>query len=536
MEKQIKKRPKPVVLVILDGWGINQNYAGNAITQAKKPFYDSLIAEYPTTTLRAASESVGLPWSENGNSEVGHLNLGLGRILYQDLSRINKEVNDRSIFKNQALLKAILHVQENKSKLHLIGMVSTGGVHASVDHLYALLMMAKKHDLKDVYIHAILDGRDTAFNSGKNYIRGIEQKIVEKQIGKIASVSGRFYAMDRNNNWDRTEVAYRALTEGAGVLSKSAMDAVEESYGKKVYDEEFLPTVITEAGKPVALIGENDAVIFFNYRPDRARQITKALILPDFSGFNRKKYLKNLLFVTFTEYEKGLPVEVAFPPEEIKNTLGEVISRAGLKQLRIAETEKYAHVTYFFNGGQEEKSPGEEHIMVPSPLVKSYDEKPEMSALEVTKKIVQSVNADIYDFILVNYANCDMVGHTGNIAAAIKAIEFLDDCLEKIVKSVLDKNGILLITADHGNAEIMFDMQVGQMNKEHTTNPVPFILVGNEYAGINFGWPDAPGNDLSLLSPKGILSDVAPTILEILGLSKPKEMRGLSLLPNKIVK
>lgn len=528
-----KTRPKPVVLIILDGWGINQNYAGNAIARAKKPFYDSLIAEYPTTTLRASSEAVGLPWSENGNSEVGHLNLGLGRILYQDLSRINKEVNDRSIFKNPALMKAVAHVQKNKSKLHLVGMVSTGGVHSSVDHLYALLMMAKKNGLENVFIHAILDGRDTAFNSGRNYIRGIEQKISEKKIGKIASISGRFYAMDRNNNWDRTEKAYLAMTDGLGELNQSALSAVEESYDKKVYDEEFLPAVITENGKPVGLIEENDAVVFFNYRPDRARQITKAFALPDFSGFKRKKYLENLLFVCFTEYEKGLPVEVAFPPVEIKNTLGEVISRAGLKQLRIAETEKYAHVTYFFNGGQEEKSPGEDHVLVPSPAVKSYDEKPEMSALDVTKKLVQSITADTYDFILVNYANCDMVGHTGNIAAAIKAIETLDDCLEKVVKSVLDKNGVVLITADHGNAEVMFDMQVGQMNKEHTTNPVPFILVGNEYAGINVGWPDAPGNDLCLLTPKGILSDVAPTIIKILGLRKPKEMLGVSLIGEK---
>lgn len=531
MEKNNKaKRPKPVVLVILDGWGINQDYAGNAITRAKKPFYDSLIAEYPTTTLRASGEAVGLPWSENGNSEVGHLNLGLGKILYQDLSRINKEVNDRSIFKNKALVKAMEHAKKHHSKLHLLGMVSTGGVHSSVDHLYALLMMAKKFDVKDVFIHAILDGRDTAFNSGKNYIRGIEQKITEKKVGRIASVSGRFYAMDRNNNWDRIEQAYLALTAGKGDMNTSAFAAVEKSYAKKVYDEEFIPTVITENDKPLALVGENDALVFFNYRPDRARQMTKAFVSPEFSGFERAQYLRNLFFVCFTEYEKNLPAAVAFPPVEIKNTLGEVISRAGLRQLRIAETEKYAHVTYFFNGGQEEKSPGEDHLLIPSPAVTSYDQKPEMSSAEVAKRVVDAVNADTYDFILVNFANCDMVGHTGNIEAAIKAIESLDLCLEKIVKSVLNKNGVLLITADHGNAEIMYDMQVGRMDKEHTTNPVPFILVGNEYAGINFGWPDAPNNDLSLLTPKGILSDVAPTVLKIMGLRKPKEMLGLSLI------
>ena len=519
-----------MALIILDGWGINRYYAGNAVARAKKPFYDSLLASYPTTTLRASGESVGLPWSENGNSEVGHLNLGLGRILYQDLSRINQEVSDHSIYKNAALLKAIEHAKKNNSKLHFLGMVSTGGVHASLDHLYALLAMAKKFEVKDVCIHAILDGRDTAFNSGKNYIRGIEQKISEKKIGRIATISGRFYAMDRNNNWDRTEAAYLAFTEGRGESCESAHKAIEESYAKKIYDEEFKPTIIAQKNAPSGSIAGNDAVVFFNYRPDRARQITKAFVLPEFGFFKRAQHLQNLLFVCFTEYEKNLPVEVAFPPVEINNTLGEVLSHAGLKQLRIAETEKYAHVTYFFNGGQEEKSPGEDHVLVPSPDVASYDQKPEMSAAEVAKKIIQAVNAETYDFILVNFANCDMVGHTGNINAAIKAIETIDGCLEKIVKSILRLNGVAIITADHGNAEVMFDMQVGQMDKEHTSNPVPFILVGNEYAGINFGWPDAPDNDLSLLAPRGILSDVAPTILKIMGIPKPKEMRGVSLI------
>jgi len=524
MEK--KERPKPVVLIVLDGWGVSQPYSGNAIAQSNTPFINSLIAEYPSMTLRASGEAVGLPWGEGGNSEVGHLNLGLGRILYQDLPRINKSIGDNSFYQNSALLKAVDHVRKNHSRLHLMGVVSNGCVHASIDHLHALLVFARENNIKDVFIHAILDGRDTPYNSGENFIKGIERSMDEYKVGKIATISGRFYIMDRNNNWDRTEKAYLAMTEELGNKASDPVEAIEQSYKKKIYDEEFIPTVINPEGK----VEDNDALIFFNYRPDRARQITKAFVIQDFDKFKRKKAIKNLYFAGFTEYEKGLPIEVVFPPEDIKNTLGKIISDAGLKQLRIAETEKYAHVTYFFNGGKETKNEGEDHVLVPSPQVTTYDLKPEMSAPEVTKKVIEAVENGSYDFILINFANADMVGHTGNIEAAVQAIETLDMQVEKIVKSVLVKNGVVLITADHGNAEVMFNMQTGQIDKEHTSNPVPFIVIGNQYAGKNFGWQDAPGNDLSLIQPQGILSDVAPTVLYIMGLEKPPEMTGISLV------
>lgn len=527
---KLGKISKPIVLIVMDGWGVSQDYSGNAVTQAKTSVFARLIAEYPTTTLRASGESVGLPWGEMGNSEVGHLSLGLGRIMYQDLPRINKEVSEGSFYRNEVLLKAIRHAKKNNSKLHLLGLVSDGCVHATVDHLYALLLLAKKYNLEKVYVHAILDGRDTAFNSGKNFVSSVERSMAENKIGQIATISGRFYTMDRNNNWDRTAKAYLALTEGKGNKSENAISAIEQSYKKKIYDEEFVPTVICKKGEPVAKIEDNDAVIFFVFRPDRSRQIVKAFVLPEMDKFARPKFLKNLLFVGFTEYEKGLPIEVAFSQEKISNTLGEVLANAGLKQLRIAETEKYAHVTYFFNGGREIKSVGEEHLLVPSPAVSSYDQKPEMSAPEVAKKVVEAVNKDQYDFILVNFANADMVGHTGDFKATVKAVETVDSCLDKIISSVLARDGLILVTADHGNAEQMFNMQTGQIDKEHTTNPVPFILVGKSYAGRNIGWPSVAGGDLSVIQPHGILSDVAPTIIKLFNLKKPKEMTGISLL------
>jgi 2,3-bisphosphoglycerate-independent phosphoglycerate mutase len=524
------KRPKPVILVILDGWGVSQPFAGNAITQANTKTINTLIANYPSTTIMASGDSVGLPWGEEGNSEVGHLNLGLGRILYQDLPRINKSISDGNFYNNPVLLRALEHVKKNNSKMHFIGLISDGCVHSSVDHLYALMIFAKNANLKEYYIHAFLDGRDTSYNAGVNFIKGVERNLKKFGTGAIASISGRFYAMDRNNNWDRTAKTYSALTESIGNRSEDAISAIEQSYKKKIYDEEFVPTVITKNGEPVSAINDNDAVIFFNYRPDRGRQLTKAFVFPEFQKFSRNKFLNNLFFATFTEYEKGLPVEIVFPPEEIKNTLGEVLSTAGLKQLRIAETEKYAHVTYFFNGGREEKSAGEDHILIPSPAVQTYDLKPEMSALEITKKLLEVIKDDKYDFILVNFANADMVGHSGNMDASIKAVETIDKCLDKIVKSVLAKDGLMIITADHGNAEIMFNMQTGQIDKEHSSNPVPFIIVSKEYVGKTFGWQNAPTADLSLVQPQGILSDVAPTVLKIFGLKKPKEMLGVSLI------
>lgn len=530
-KKNIKNnRPKPVVLIVLDGWGVMQPYSGNAITQADTPNFKSFVSKYPSMTLRASGEAVGLPWGEGGNSEVGHLNLGLGRILYQDLPRIDRSITDNSFYNNEALVKAFEHAKKNKSAIHFMGLVSNGGVHASVEHLQALLAMAKEQKAKKIYIHAFLDGRDTPYNSGLIFITDIERTISEYKVGQIATLSGRFYAMDRDNRWDRIEKTYLVMTEGVGNKEKSAIGAVENSYKKKVYDEEFVPTVIGDVKTGEGLISDNDAVVFFNYRPDRAREITKAFVLPSFDKFARNKYLKNLFFACFTEYEKDLPIEVVYPTEEISNALGEVISKAGLKQLRIAETEKYAHVTYFFNGGKETKSEGEDHELVPSPRVASYDQKPEMSAGQVTEKVLKHIEKDEYDFILINYANADMVGHTGNLESTVKAVEEVDKCIGLVVKNVLAKNGCVLITADHGNAEVEFNVQTGTMDKEHTSNPVPFIIIGNEYEGRGIGIQDVPNGDLSLVQPQGILSDVAPTVLKIMNLDLPPEMSGRPLI------
>jgi 2,3-bisphosphoglycerate-independent phosphoglycerate mutase len=523
-------RPKPVILIILDGYGVTQPYSGNAISLANTRTMNELIAKYPSMTLSASGEAVGLPWGESGNSEVGHINLGLGRILYQDLPRINKAISDGSFYNNKAFLRAIDHIKTNNSRLHFMGLVSSGGVHSTIEHLEALLALAKEKNVKEVFIHCFLDGRDTIYNSGLNYIKDLTRYMTEYNIGRIASISGRFYAMDRDNRWERIEKAYLAMTAGEGNSSNDPIQAIEESYRKKIYDEEFIPTYIKDEKGPIGNIADNDAVVFFNYRPDRARQITKTFVLPGFEKINRRFFIKNLLFICFTEYDKSLPVEVAFLSETIKNTLGDVLSNAGLRQLRISETEKYAHVTYFFNGGREEKSDNEEHVLVPSPQVASYDLKPEMSAYIVTDLITKSINDDQYDFILVNFANPDMVAHTGNIDATVKAVEVVDECLDKIIKLVLEKNGVALITADHGNAETMINMQTGQMVKEHTANPVPFIVVGKQYEGINFGWQSTPSSDLSLVQPQGILSDIAPTILKILNIEKPKEMTGRSLI------
>lgn len=516
------------MLVVLDGWGIATPYAGNAIGLANTSNINGYLSKYPSSTLVASGEGVGLPWGESGNSEVGHLNLGLGRILYQSLPKINRMIVDRSFYKNKTLLKAIEQVKSKKSKLHFISLVSNGCVHSSLEHLAALIDMAGENEVSNFYVHAILDGRDVPFNSGLNFIKEVKRSLAGSK-GKIASLHGRFYAMDRDNHWDRIAKSYEVMTEGKGEKNESAEKAIEESYKKKIYDEEFMPTVITEKGEPVAKIEDGDAVVFLNYRPDRARQLTKAFVLPGFEKFKREKYLK-IFFAGFVEYEASLPMEVVFTSEVIKNTLGEVLSQAGLKQLRIAETEKYAHVTYFFNGGQEKKSEGEDQVLVPSPGVSSYDEKPEMSALEITDKVIEAVEQNIYDFILINFANADMVGHTGNLQATIKAVETVDKCVGRIVKSVLSQSGILMITADHGNAEGLFNMQTGMIDKEHSANPVPLLIISKDFEGKSLSLRDAPGGDLSLVKPQGMLSDVAPTILKIMGIAKPPEMTGRSLI------
>ncbi len=519
-------RPRPVVLAILDGWGIAPKSQGNAIANAATPNFDRMVTTYPAMTLRASGDEVGLSWGEMGTSEVGHLNLGTGRIFYQTLPRINKAIDDGSFFKNQTLLEAADYVKKNKSSLHLMGLVSNGRVHTTIEHLYALLKFAKEQKLKKVFIHVFLDGRDTIYNSGEGFVKKLQAKIKEYGVGKIATLSGRFYAMDRDNRWDRTEKAYRAIAEGKSEeYFSDPLEAIRASYEKEVFDEEFVPVVIVERRKPVAVLEENDAIIFFNYRADRAREMTKAFVLENFDKFQRDNFFPNLFFATMTEYERGLPVKVVFSPEEIKICLAKVLSDAGLKQLHIAETEKYAHVTFFFNGMREEEYPGEDRIIVPSPRVASYDKKPEMSARIISERVVKEIMAQKYDFIVVNFANADMVGHTGNYEATREAVEVVDKCLGEIADVTLPMGGVMVITADHGNAEETVNLETGKMDKEHSTNSVPLILAGKEFEGQ--GAPDA---DLSLTNPVGVLADVAPTILKIMAIRQPDEMTGTALI------
>ncbi len=481
-------------------------------------------------TLQASGEAVGLSWGEIGNSEVGHLNLGSGKLLYQNLPRINKAITDGSFFKNAKFLEAVSRAKKNKTALHLMGLASSGGVHSSIEHLFALMELCAKQKLKEVYIHAFLDGRDMPYNSGVDFIAKIQQKIKEYGVGEIATIAGRFYAMDRDNHWERAVLAYNAMAKGESKEKFSdPIEAVNKSYGKKVYDEEFVPVVMENGGQPVATVKTGDSAIFFNFRSDRAREITKAFVLPGFEKFKRE-YSRDLYFVAMTEYEKDLPVEIAYPPEIITEPLAKVIADAGLTQLHIAETEKYAHITFFFNGGLEVEFKGEERILVPSPRVSSYAEKPEMSAKEVTKKLVKEIMEEKYDFIVVNFANCDMVSHTGDLKATIKAVEVVDDSLKQIVEVVLGKGGAVLVTADHGNGEELVNSQSNEIDKEHSTYPVPFIIVGKEWEGKTAGSLDSPNSDLSLTQPSGLLSDVAPTIIKIMGLKKPKEMTGKSLI------
>ncbi len=523
-------RPKPVVLAILDGWGIAPRGKGNAIAAAKTPNIDKLVATYPVMTLRASGDEVGLSWGEMGTSEVGHLNLGTGRIFYQTLPRINKAIGDGSFFKNKVLRDAAAHVKKNKSNLHLMGLVSSGRVHTTLEHLYALLKLAKEQKIKNVFIHCFLDGRDTIYNSGLDFIKKLQAEMKKTGVGKIATISGRFYAMDRDNRSDRTEKAYRAIAEGkSDEYFSDPLEAVKKSYDKKVYDEEFVPVVILERKKPVANFSEDDAVIFFNYRADRARQMTRAFVMADFNKFPRENFYPKLFFATMTEYEAGLPVKVIFPPEEIKICLAKVLSDAGLKQLHIAETEKYAHVTFFFNGMKEEEFPGEDRIIVPSPHVASYADKPEMSAKIITEKLIKEIMSRKYDFIVVNFANADMVGHTGKFKPTAEAVETVDKYIGQIADIVLPMGGIMALTADHGNAEEVFNLQTGEIDKEHSTNPVPFILVGRDLKdGVGAAGPVE--TDISLIPPVGVLADVAPTILKIMNIKQPEEMTGTALI------
>ena len=523
-------RPKPVALVILDGWGVAPKSKGNAVANADTPNFDKLVATYSAMTLRASGGEVGLSWGEMGTSEVGHLNLGTGRIFYQTLPRINKAIEDCSFFSNKILCETAVHVKKHKSNLHLMGLLSNGRVHSTIEHLYALLKFAKEQKIKKVYIHAFLDGRDALYDSGIDFVKKLEKKMKEYGVGKIATLSGRFYAMDRDNRWDRTEKAYRAIAEGkSDEYFSDPVSAIKASYEKKVYDEEFVPVVILEKKKPVAVVEENDAIVFFNYRADRAREITKAFVLENFDKFPREHFPPKLFFAAMTEYEKNLPVKIIFPPEEIKVCLAKVISEAGLKQLHIAETEKYAHVTFFFNGMKEKEFLGEDRIIVPSPHVSSYDKKPEMSAKIITEKLIKEIMARKYDFIVANFANADMVGHTGNLEATIKAVETIDECLGKLTDVILAAGGVLAVTADHGNAEEVINLETGEIDKEHSTNPVPFILVGKEFEE-SAAKRGAAETDLSLLPTVGVLADVAPTILKIMEIKQPSEMTGTPLI------
>ncbi len=520
---------RPVVLIVLDGWGVDIASQSNAITRAKTPFFDSLVAQYPTRTLQASGEATGLPWGEVGNSEVGHMSIGAGRIVFQELSRVNAMIKNGTIGDRPAIADAFAHVKERNSALHIIGLASTGGVHSHIDHLYALLELAKGSQIPRVYLHVILDGRDTPYASGLGTVQGLKNYCANTAI-RIATISGRFHAMDRDSHWDRIEMAYNAMAKGASEFVYADPEAaVHASYENHIYDEEFVPTVITDESGTAHPIEDGDAVIFFNIRADRARQLTRAFTDPDFDKFAQKKY-SDLSFTTFTQYDPSLPVRVAFEPQTIRNSLAQVISESGKKQLHVAETEKYAHITYFLNDGREDPFPGENRVMIPSPSVESYDKKPEMSAREITSAATEAIKSGEYDFIAINFANADMVGHTGNIKAAIKAVETIDGCLKRIITDTLGVGGAAIITADHGNAENMIDLKTGIIDKEHSNNPVPCIIVSRQLEGALLDEVDVSSKDLSILETSGILSDVAPTVLELMGIPKPLEMTGNSLL------
>ena len=509
----------PTVLLILDGYGLSEKKEHNAIALADTPVMDRLMKECPFVRGNASGLAVGLPDGQMGSSEVGHLNLGAGRVVYQDLMKITSEIEDGDFFENEALLKAVNNAKENGTSLHLFGLLSDGGVHSHNSHLYALLDLAKRHGLENVYVHCFLDGRDTAPNSGKEFVQELSDEMDRIGCGRIATVAGRYYAMDRDNNWDRIEKAYRALTLGEGVTAESAAEAVTQSYEKGETDEFVQPTVVMKDGAPTATVDDGDSVIFFNFRPDRAREITRAFCCDEFDGFDRGPR-KKVTYVCFTDYDETIPnKEVAFRKDAIINTFGEWIAANGMKQARIAETEKYAHVTFFFNGGVENPNKGEDRFLIPSPKVATYDLKPEMSVPEVCDTVVEKIRSGEYDVIIANFANSDMVGHTGVEEAAIKAVECIDKCIGKVVEAVEQADGQLLICADHGNAEMMADEKTGEPWTAHTTNPVPFILVNYD--------PDYT------LREGGCLADIAPTLIEMMGMEKPKEMTGESLLIKK---
>jgi len=507
--------PKPIVLAVIDGWGIAPNWGGNAVSQAKTHFFNMAMQSFPHAQLEASGESVGLPVNERGNSEVGHLNIGSGQVVRESLPAIALSIKEGSFEKNEILLGAFAHAKKNNSFVHIIGLASDGGIHSHVDHLYALLDMAKAQSFTNVCIHAITDGRDTAPFDAVAQLSKVSEYIKKIGLGVISTVSGRYYAMDRDHRWERIEKTYRAMTEGVGATAPTAEAAVAAAYRDGFSDEFIAPTVVQGEKNSFRPIRDNDAVIFFNFRGDRARELTQAIVAPEFDGFNRKVVLKNIEFVGFTFYQEGLPIKVAFAPRDVTEPLAKILSDKGLKQLHVAESEKYAHVTYFFNGGNEKTFPGEDRVVVPSPKVPSYDQIPQMSSEAVTDTVLKNLAS--YDFIILNYACPDMVGHTGNLRAAIKACEAVDTGLTKIYEAIRKTDGLLIVTADHGNAEQMVNPKTGEPDTEHTGSPVPLIIAGK--AALEFK-----------LQPKGALSDVSPTILELLGLPPSKEMTGKSLL------
>ena len=520
---------KPVVLVILDGFGISSPSKSNAIWTAKTPYYNKMIKHCPTMLLEASSLSVGLPKGVRGNSEVGHLGIGSGMLIYQSLPRINKSIREKDFFEIKKLTDTVERVKAKNSKIHLMGLVGNGGAHAHTAHLLALLDLCKEKKLENVYLHLFLDGRDTGRDIGRGFVEDVIKYCKKEKVGQIATLCGRKIAMDRNNNWDRTEAVYRLVVEAkAKNTHKDPIKAIKESYKKEIFDEQFEPTVIlNKDNQPTATISADDAVVFFNFRSDRAKQLSKAFVIPEFTKFERQ-FLKGLDFVTMTEYEKGLPTKVLFPPIIIKNPLAKIVSDHKFRQLHIAETEKYAHVTFFINGMQEEKFRGEDRILIPSPAVSSYDQKPEMSAKELTDGIIKSIKDGKHDFIIVNYANPDMIGHTGNLEASIKAVEFIDQCLSRVVNTAVNYSGMVFVVGDHGNAEELIEVNTGKIDKEHSVYPVPFIAVNKSLVGKPL--QELPNGDLSILKPTGLLSDVAPTILGSVGLPMAPEMTGTNLL------
>lgn len=521
-------RPKPVALIILDGWGVAPPGRGNAIALAKTPNFDRLSRTYHTVLLQAAGEAVGALWGDMGNSEIGHLNIGAGRIVYQDVQRINAAISSGSFFEDAILREAAATVKRNKKTFHLAGLISSGHVHASFEHFVGLLEFAKRAGLTRVACHVWLDGRDAPYASGIESVRELVRRMEEMGVGEIASIAGRWWAMDRDNRWERTSEAYRAMVQGSSAFTcTEAAAAIEQKYEQHVFDEEFPPVVVMKEGKPVARMAEGDVVVVTNFRADRTRQITQALCLPAFTKFERKEHPRDLTVITMTQYDAHLPAKVLYPPLELKHTLAEVIAQQGLTQLHIAETEKYAHVTYFLNGGKEDAFSGEQNALVPSPQVSSYDQQPMMAAEEIKDRVFTAITDRVFDVLMVNFANADMVAHTGNLSATVEAIEVLDRVVGEIVEVIVNDGGVAVITADHGNAEGLLKPMTGEIDKEHSAEPVPCIIAGAGYerkTGFN------NLNDLATLTPSGVLADVAPTVLNILQLPQPVEMTGRSLV------